>query len=215
MPTLPKPPEGGNFTPPPEGTMLAVCYRILDLGTQQVEWNGSVKHQHKILLSWELPNEPIPDGEKAGEPFTVHQRYTFSTHEKATFRKHLEAWRGKKFQESDFGEGGFDIKNVLGKACFLTIVHNVKGDNTYANIGSVAALPRGTPAPETTHNPITFLWLEKEFFDQDVFNNLSEGLQDAIRRSPEYQELSRPTNNEPIADAPDAGGADLDDEIPF
>jgi hypothetical protein len=217
MPTLPKPAESVNFAPPPAGTQLATCYRIIDLGTQQVEWQGTIKRQHKILLSWELPDELMPDGEKAGEPFTIHQRYTYSTHEKATFRKHLEAWRGLAFTDADFGPGGFDIKNVLGKSCLLTVVHNAKNDKVYANIASVSKLPKAMTAPEQPHNPVQFLWLDQEEYDHEVFDGLSDGLKEVIRKSPEYAILVTPNGGEHVSDAPAANGHDhdIDDEIPF
>ena len=56
-----------------------------------------------------------------GKPFIVQQRYTWSMSEKAKLRADLESWRGKAFEERDFGT--FNIKNVLGKPCVLTIVH--------------------------------------------------------------------------------------------
>ena len=40
---LPKPEEGGSFTPIPPGTHLGVCYRVIDLGTQMSNFQGETK----------------------------------------------------------------------------------------------------------------------------------------------------------------------------
>ena len=96
---IPNPSEGGSFTPVPAGSHLAVCYRIIDLGTQKVVFQNENKFLRKVMVSWELPDEKMDDG----RPFVISKRYTWSMHEKATLRKHLEAWRGKGFSEEDFG----------------------------------------------------------------------------------------------------------------
>jgi hypothetical protein len=199
--------EGGDFTPPPSGTHLAICTRVIDLGTQRGEWKGQTKHQRKVLISWELPDEL----QSEGRPFLISQRYTFSSSEKSRLRQDLEGWRGKRFTDADFGPGGFDIKNVLGKACLLTLVHVDKDGKTYANIASVSALPKGMPLKETATTPIYFS-LERDRFDRRAMEELSEGLQDIIAGSPEYRALLEPAANS--AGYEQVSGH-LDDEIPF
>jgi hypothetical protein len=212
---LPKPNET-DFTPPPAGTHLATCYRVIDLGTQLTEFQGQQKKQHKIMISWELPNEPMEDG----TPFSVHQRYTFSMSEKANLRHHLEAWRGKPFVDSDFGQGGFQIEKIIGAGCMLNVLHATKNGKTYANITAVMSLPKGTKAAPLINKP-AFLSLDE--FDQSAFDGLSQGLRDVITKSPEYQTiLAKRNGTYNGADTPsedDYGhnppGPDLDDEIPF
>lgn len=198
--------NGGDFTPPPEGTHPARCYRVIDLGTQEVEWQGQKKHQRKILLSWELPSELMEDG----EPFSVHQWYTFSSSEKSHFRKHLEGWRGKRFEDSDFGPGGFKIESLLGVPCLLTVIHNDSSGNVYANVNSVARVPKGMEVPELTNDRVLFS-LEPGEYDLQVFDALPDRLKDTIRSSPEYVEIV--SGGGTNTGAPDGG--DFDDEIPF
>ena len=198
-----------NFVPPPEGNHLAVCYRVIDLGTQQIEWNGALKHQRKVMLSWELPEEKMSDG----QPFSVHQRYTLSSSDKATLRQHLESWRGRAFTEADFGPNGFNIRKVIGVPCMLAIIHATKNGRTYGNIRAIAKLPKGMSAPKPVNTPIYFS-LDPPEYDEALFASLSDGLRVVIMRSPEYQQLRRqPTGEPPVEDAPPP--RDLDDEIPF
>lgn len=179
---VPKPSET-NFENPPAGTFLAICYRVIDLGTQDTTYKGQAKKQHKILISWELPDEKMADG----RPFTISSRYTWSMSEKAALRKDLESWRGKPFVDADFGEGGFDIAKIIGAPCILTIVHS-DGEKTYANVKGVAALMKGMTAPALI-NEKAFLGLDEENWNAEVFHKLSDNLQSTIKSSPEYQAL--------------------------
>lgn len=178
---LPQPNQSTDFLPPPPGTHVAVCYRFIDLGTQETEFQGQKKHQRKVMLGWEL-DEMMEDG----KPFMVSQRYTWSMSEKANLRADLESWRGVAFKESDFGPGGFDIRRVIGAPCMLTIVHAEKNGKTYANIRAIGKLPKGMDVPKGV-NPQVYFSLDE--FDQAVFDNLSAGLKAVIIKSPEYQKI--------------------------
>lgn len=188
---LPKPTEGGDFTPVPEGTFPATCYRFVDLGTQAGEYMGAPKIARKVMLSWEItdPETRMDDG----KPFTISSRFTWSMHEKSTLRKTLENWRGKKFEDADFGEGGFDVRKLLGAGCFLSVIHTTKGDKVYSNISGVVKLPKGLMAV-TPENPLVYFSLDPEEFDRDVLNSFSENLQNIIKASPEYQAIGRPNS---------------------
>jgi len=180
---------GGNFQPTPAGNHVAICYRFIDLGTQLIEWQGVKKTQRKVLISWELPNELMTEGEKAGEPFSIGKRYTWSMHEKANLRNDLESWRGKKFTDDDFaGPTRFNVKNIVGKPCMLSVVHDAKDGTTYSNITNVAAMPKGMPMPKAVNKPVYFS-LMPEFFDNSVLEGISEKLQETIKNSPEYKEI--------------------------
>jgi hypothetical protein len=209
MSYLPQP-TGGEFELPPAGTHLAVAYRVIDLGTQKTVYNGKEKEAHKIMISWELPEEYTKDG----RPFSISQRYTWSMNEKATLRKHLEAWRGKAFTVDDFGPKGFNIKNIIGKGCLLTITHTEKSEKQFANITAVSKLMKRMEAPQPTNKP-TYLWLTPDLWEPTTFFELSQGLQGVVMKSPEYAKLSG--NDPPADDTPmhDAIPDDMDDEIPF
>lgn len=210
---LPQPTEG-DFELVPAGTHMAVCYRIIDLGTQQTTFNGQAKEQHKILISWELPEELMADG----RPFSISNRYTWSMSEKANLRKHLESWRGFPFTDKDFGPNGFNIKNVLGKSCLLAIIHT-EGEKQYANIVSVSRLMKGMTARPAT-NPLAYLWLSPGNFDEDVFQGLGDYWKDLIKKAPEYLELTaEPDIGPPMSNGPRIGGRapsiPEDEAIPF
>lgn len=205
-------PSTHEFELCPAGTHLAVCYRVIDLGTQDSTYQGQVKCQRKVLISWELPDEKMADG----RPFSISQRYSWSMSEKATLRKHLESWRGLPFQDRDFGPEGFNIKNILGKGCLLTVTHTERGDKQYANIAAVGKMMKGMQAPPPT-NELTYLWLHPAHWSDAVFGKLSQGLQGVIMQSPEYKSVVMGLEHQPTGSddfARDFGMAD-GEQIPF
>lgn len=211
---LPEP--SGNFELPPEGTFLGVCYRVIDQGTQDSTYKGETKRNRKVMISWELPDEKMEDG----KPFSIHQTYTFSMSEKATLRKHLESWRGKKFEQTDFGPNGFSLKKLLGIGCLLTITHTAKGENTYANLTGVAKLMKDMQAPNSINEPIYFSMEDQATFDgtKAALQKMSEKLRERIGGSPEYAARTRGETQDDDYHEQTRGtkrSFELDDEIPF
>lgn len=182
--------EGSAFELVPAGTFMARCYRFLDLGSHEQTYQGESKGMKRlVLIGFELPTELTTEGEHAGRPFTISKRYTWSTHEKANMRKDLESWRGAKFNDSDFGPGGFDVRKLLGVPATLTIVHSENGEKTYANIASIGKAMKGVETPPAVNSPV-YLALDPSRFDGNVFDALSDKLKDFIRETPEYRALS-------------------------
>lgn len=193
---------GGSFEQAPEGTHLARCYKLIDLGTQVREFPGSEpKKNRQIIIGWELPGELMTTGEFAGQPFTASKFYTLSLHEKATLRGHLKNWRGRDFTTEELA--GFELKNLLGKPCMLSIVLNEKGR---AQVGSVLAVMKGVAVPEAV-NPTVYFSLDPKEFDQSVFDSFSDKMKALITPSDEYK--ARSAKMEAPADVEHA------DDIPF
>lgn len=200
-------------TPAPSGTHFARCYSILDLGTHEKEFSGQKKRVREIRMSWELPSELHVFSEEKGEqPFCVHKTYTMSLHEKANLRHHLEAWRGKPFTEQELA--GFDLANVLGAPCLVTVVHVEKNGKTYANIASVTSLPKGM-AKLPAVNPVVEYSLEHH--DQKVFDALPKFVQEIIHTSEEWKTATQPAAKEEdnIDMAPSPETDEDPDFVPF
>lgn len=195
--------QGADFQPHPSGVYPARCTRIIDLGRQEANFKGQAKLVHKILFAFES-SEPMPDGEKKGEPFLITTRYTASLSDKAILRKDLESWRGRKFSSAELE--AFDLKAVLGKPCLLNMIHNDEGGKTYANISSIMPLAASMTAPQARGE---LLFLSLAAFDKSVFDKLSDKLKETIAKSPEYQAI--------LAGKPAGQGSmsDMDDDIPF
>jgi len=204
--------SGSDFKPIDAGTYAAVCVRLIDLGTQTSAFNG--KQQRKLLISWEVPDVTVDTKDDGPMPAMISASYTASLHEKATLRAVLKSWRGRDFTADELK--GFDLKNVLGAPCLISVVHS--DDGQYANVEAVMALPRGMPKPKATHDLVHF---DLDEFDDEVLETLSPKLQEKIKASPEYRAATAGPEESFRGGA--AGGfsgretfaADLDDEIPF
>jgi len=169
---------GGDFPICPEGQNQAVCVQIIDLGTQHnVHYD---KYQRKVLLGIELPT--VLNKENDNKPFLIWNRYTLNLGEKANLRRDLETWRGQAFTEDELL--GFDLKRVLGAPCYVSVVHNTKGDKTYANINSIIKLPKEIPAAKP-HSSLIYFDLEEP--DMGAWVTFSEHLQKTICASPEAE----------------------------
>jgi hypothetical protein len=199
-------PETVDFERPPDGTYMALCYRIVDLGTQETTYKGEAKKQHQITLSWELPDERMKDG----RPFSVAKRYTFSASENSNFRKALESWRGKKFTAEELRS--FELDKLLGKACILTIQTEEKEGKTYTNIVAISPPMKGAKIPTDTINESFCFAMQDGMFNPKLLEKMHEKLQETIKKSPEWQALSK-------GQSPKSTGGqtqmELDDEIPF
>jgi hypothetical protein len=192
---------GGDFEQPPIGTHVARCVKLIDIGTQQGEYQGKATYKRKVIIGWELPNELMTEGDHAGKPFTVSKFYTASLGETANLRSDLKNWRGRDFTDQELA--GFDAKNILGKPCMLSLTMNEKGK---VRVTGVMALPKGTNVPDQINKSV-FFSLEPNEFSQEAFDNLSDGIKNLVKVSPEYQEISNPVNKSSFAD--------IESDIPF
>lgn len=209
-----------EFNPCPAGSHHATCIRIIDLGTQRIEYNGEVKTQPKILIQWEVLSQNDPDMQMSdGRPYIISRRYTASMHSKSQLAADLKSWRGRDFSPEE--RVGFDIRNILGKTCLLSVSHEQSkdGQRTYANIAGIANKLKSFEPPPP----------ENEIFAFDLsapnwpnFDKLHEKIQEQIKASPEYAELNQPAHTPPAppqrqtpAATPSAAVEDIDDDIPF
>ncbi len=193
---------GGDFKPIPQGTHLANCYMVVDLGKQREDYQGQVKTQHKVYIRWELPNERVEWDDKDNVhregPASIGATYTLSLHEKSTLRGHLEAWRGRAFTAEELA--GFDVSALLGKPCMLSITHREANGRVRDRVSGVSGIPKGMNKPERVENPTVL-------YDDD-HRDTYDGLSDWVRGKIDTQ----------IKQVPQTTGeylSDLDDDVPF
>jgi hypothetical protein len=195
-----------EFKIAPAGNHLARLYSCIDLGHQSVDWKGDTKIMHKVVLTWELHGEDS-NGEKLqtedGKPLIVSKRYTVSLGDQSTLRKDLESWSGKKMTTED--RKNFDMKNLLGKFCMLSVVHSE--DGKYANVSTISAVPTAmrNSLPEAI-NPVTHFWLQE--FDQAKYDALPKYYKEKIAESSEWRGKQK-------REQEDAANPMPDDDIPF
>ena len=161
------------------GVYTAVSSMIIDLGNQVSE--KYQKTQRKFMMIWTVLGEDVEiNGQKL--PRTISKEYGFSLGDKSNLRKDLQAWRGQPFTSDELQ--GFNILNVLNKACQLQIIKEEKNGNTYNNISSIMALPKGTTVEgleDTCHFDIE---------DESSWNNwyrIPTWIQEKIKKAENYE----------------------------
>jgi len=193
--------SGTDFVPAPSGTHVAIAIGLKDLGHQ---WSEKYSNwSPRIIITWELPEALMEDG----KPFTIQSWYGNSLGPKSYLRRDLEAWRDKKFSDEELE--GFDLTNILGKACLISVEHEKKDETTWANVRSVMALPKGTKKP-TQVNTLTIFDIDDP--DMEVFETFGDKLKETIRKS---QEWSEKEGNVVALGKPQQTEEDFDDDVPF
>ena len=213
---------GGNFKRVPAGVFIGRCYSLIDLGTQITSGPYGEKAQHKLRIGWELFGEeedgtPLTvdvDGKQM--PMTISKSYTVSMHEKARLRADLAAWRGREFTEEE--AKAFDVSKLVGAYCMVNVTTSETNGKTYSNVAGLTPLPgalrNAKPAP--VHDVLLFD-LDKP--DMQIFEGFHEKLQEAIKKSPEWQKHARQGQRHPVIAGEDNDGSgnwvDDDSDIPF
>lgn len=171
--------NGGSNIPKLEGGVYtAISSAMIDLGFQTSE--KFQKTQRKFMMIWNVTGEEVEvNGEKL--PRTITKEYSYSLNEKSTLRKDLQAWRGKVFTDEELQ--GFNLLNVLNKACQLQIILEEKNGKQYNNIASIMALPKGSNI-ETLNNTYHF-----DLEDTATWTNwdkIPQWIQDKVKKAENY-----------------------------
>lgn len=192
-----------KFELPPEGTHIARCFALIDLGTQQQEYMGKPKNPaRKILLYFELVNTNFVFDEKKGpQPFIVYKEYTNTLNknkkgEISNLRKLLNAWRGQTMSDQD-ADAGFPLDKLIGKSCQVSISHKEKQDKTKkADITAIIQPPMQQdpktgqmvpmPCNQLRNERVCFVIGWPNQFQE--FDKLFGWVRDTIGKSPEFTE---------------------------
>ncbi len=177
----------GAYAPAQAGTYPARCCQIIDMGQQTSTFENEVKTAHKILIGFEILDDE--NRRTDGTSHIVNKRFTSSLHVKSALRKFLEMWRGRAFTGDELK--GFDLKNVLGLTCLVSITHSEKGDRVYANLAGVTKLPKNMAVPDGAE-PLTLFDMSAP--DWDTFARLGSRLQNQIAESPEFAKSNPPAH---------------------
>jgi hypothetical protein len=196
-----------NYTPAPAGSYPARCCRVVDLGTQQTEFQGDIVHKRKVLLAFEIldPEVHLEDG----RPYLLQKRFTASLHEKSALRKDLVSWRGRQFTDDELRR--FDLSSVLGAMGFISVVEVQRDGRTYANLATIMRMPKGLPTATPTEPLVHF---DLTAPDWAIFDNLPQRLQEQIAQSPEYKAARQQPTSKPASATSSTPFDDMDDDLP-
>jgi hypothetical protein len=135
----------GNFERAPAGNHPAVLIGLIDMGTQENNYQGNVTWQHRAYFVYELVMEKMTTF--PGKNHILAIDLTVSMNEKAKLRKWVEARTGKQIPDGV----EYDISQELGQPVLLNVVLNKDG---YPKIESVGSVPKGMTVPAPQNKPV-------------------------------------------------------------
>lgn len=208
----PAPPAREPF---PKGTHTAVCYAVVDLGTQKTTYLTEEKLTHQIKIQWEVPalrfQGKDDKGNEYDKPKVIGQTYTFSVGEKAKLNHLLTAWGIEDLPN-------FDFRELLGKNCLLNVIHKTSktSGNVYSIVSAAMAIPGGTGVLQP-ENPLMYYSIEEDGFD--IPTVVYEWMIKIIVESEEHKAKNRPRSSDqpPLEDTTDYSEPPFNptDDIPF
>lgn len=173
-----KTPKGKARELTPEGNQPATLVGVIDYGTQESN-NPDFEATRRLNTAWEVLDKRT----EKGDPFVVYKEYTFSSNAKSTLAKDFKAW----------GMDPDDVEVALGKTALVNVVHKETASGTFANIATIAPVPKGMKHGKHKQ-PLVALFLDPEEFDQEVFDGLPEWQRNKIAASPEYADCIAAAN---------------------
>ena len=194
--------NGGNDTPSyptvSVGVHKARCVRVIDLGTQQNDYQGQISWKRQVMLIWEVPSET----DNKGEPLTISKFYTLSLNEKANLANDLVSWRGRPFTETE--KKAFDISKVAGKPCSINVILNQNGK---PKVSTVMPIGKNDEIAQQFHPNMVFSITDFQEKKMEVFNQQPEGIRNIILKSKELegtekQDLGDENNAQDLGDIP-------------
>jgi len=201
-----------------DGAYPARVVQIIDLGLQpQRPYQGEDKPPaDEIMVTYELVDEFLVD--EKGEIQEDKPRWVSETFPLRSLDSDLaKSTKRYKVLDRDMVYGG-DWSMLLGSPCNVNIVVNVKGDKTYTNVSSIAAMrPKELKAlPELANEPKMFTL---DGPNMEVFLSLPEWLQTKIKGNLRYngsalQELIEGDKPKPKPKAKEEPEEE-DDDLPF
>lgn len=215
--------EGFNRPPRepiPAGLQHAVCYGVVDLGTQPPLPNSQYpgKKSHKVQLLWQLVDErrdfTLKDGTTVNERAVLSKEFTLSLGDKGNLRPFLESWRGRQFTAEELK--GFDLSKLVGANCMLNVIHATVGrpPKTVDRIQSIAPLPKSMKDQKAEVEGDTIHFDFESYRGGALPERIPGWLRERIQRSDEWQAMPQEINGDP-GPSDSNGPDDEDDPLPF
>ncbi len=184
------------------GTYPARLVRVIDLGLQSRNpYKGQEKPPaYQVDLTYEMLDVFMVD--KEGKEDETKPRWISETINLNNPNADLaiSTKRAKALDPDD--DHDFNLAEMVGSPCMVTIVHKESKGKTYANVGNVTTMrPKdAAKAPELVNEPVVF---DLEEPNMEVFKNFPDWIQDKIKGNLEFNGSKLQANLGITAQAPD------------
>ena len=195
---------GGGFKPE-TGIHRAVCCQIIELGTQDQEYEGKNSGPaQEIKYTFEFVDIELEhNGEKYHPMWGI--RETKILGKRSNMKKFLEGWRGRPFTEEERKD--FDWGAPLGKPCMLVIGPNTRGNAKLTTISATKEKFEGT-------RELREFWIEEEDINNPFPEWMPEWIRKIIENSYEYSGKPEEEPGNPV-DEVSTSDDEYEDSIPF
>lgn len=166
----------------PNGVYVARCYSVVDLGTQESEYQGEKKYLRKVRVTFEIPSlMEVFDKEKGEQPKVIGKTYTLSDFSKSNLVKDFMGWFSDSKEEGDIL---YLLENkTVGRAVMMNIG---SFENTYGTFNCIESLNPLMAGQECVPQINPSLKFDLNEIDNAVFEKLPPFMQEQIKKSPEY-----------------------------
>ena len=155
--------ENSDFEPHIEGSgFAATCVDVIDMGERINKKFGKLNHEVRLIFQTNEVNSQ-------GRHFDISRTFTVSMNKKANLRIFLGQWRGKSYTEEQ-ARKGVELHKLVGQHALISVEHrqSADGTKTYANISSIAPLPKEMSPPTLP------AWERPEYIAELIARNAKE-----------------------------------------
>ena len=150
----------------PNGTYIARCNLVVDLGDQQLwqppDSQDQIRYAPQVIIGWE-----VNELDYNVKNYLVTENYNVYTSEKAKLRITLESWLNVKET---------NLETLINKPAQVTTQINEKGN--WSKVVAVTGLQKGVDAFELTTEPLVY-----NLGDRDVYDKLPQFIRNKIDES--------------------------------
>lgn len=173
------------------GEYVGILFRIVEKGTQEelFKQTNQLYQRPKVLLTWVLPDQ-YELVQKQPRPVLIHKEYTQSLRQSSHLYRDVIGMRGYDFSESELTYP-FDLLSLLGTPSLLSVQVTKKGETCHPELKQIKPLPADTGVSDC---PYDFYSLTFKDWNWEIYDELSQKLQQEIARSPEYAKLPARVN---------------------
>lgn len=173
------------------GDYVGILFRIVEKGTQDelFKQTNQLYQRRKVLFTWVLPDQ-YELVQQQPRPVLIHKEYTQSLRQSSHLYRDVIAIRGYDFSESELTYP-FDLLSLLGTPSLLSIQITPKGETRHPDLKQIKPL---LPDTDVADCPYDLYSLTFKDWNWELYDELSQKLQQEIARSPEYAKLPARVN---------------------
>lgn len=171
-----------------DGEYPAICFQIIQIGSQRFEKEGREWFSPQVLLGFEIPS--LTYETKSGVVSAIKSGTYFlslnpSRNGTIGLREIIDGFRGNsEWSEEELEK--FNISDILGKPCLITVAEVESKGKSYSNITAVAPFV-GEGMLAGLREPV--LITVEDFGNGDLLGTLPNWIQVKIQASKEYREM--------------------------